>query len=244
MGLLVFRRHAELDELRHGAFVQHQRGVLGEGKHVHDLQAGFPLAGDTIERGHSGNGEDANPELKPGEASKGITVKRMKTVKLMRMLCEEAGSELVEFSLAALIFVTTVVGIADLSRAMYAYHFVTYASQQAARFAATRGSSWSSACTTVAPPSFAMKFQCNASTTDMTNFVKSISVVNNSNITVTTTWPGTTANCSSSCSACTTTNSPGCMVKVKVNYSFRFASTLWHQTTVNLYATAQNSILQ
>lgn len=77
----------------------------------------------------------------------------MKIGKIIRGLREETGSELVEFALAAIIFFTTVLGIADLSRAMYVYHFVTYASQQATRFAIVHGSTFAStSCSTAAPP--------------------------------------------------------------------------------------------
>lgn len=94
------------------------------------------------------------------------------------------------------------------------------------------------------PPNFTMKFQCAVSTTDVTNYVKSLGSVNPANLLVTTTWPGTTATCSSGCSACSTTNSPGCMVKVQVNYTFTFLAPFWKQSSVNFYGTAEKTIQQ
>lgn len=169
----------------------------------------------------------------------------MKIPKFIRSLRDETGSELVEFALAAIVFFTTVLGIADVSRAMYIYHFVTYASQQGTRFAIVRGSTFAStSCSTSAPPNFTMKFQCQAATTDVTNYVKSLGDVNPANLHVTTTWPGTTADCTSSCSACSTTNSPGCMVQVKVSYDFTFVAPFIKQSAVSFYGTAEKTIQQ
>jgi len=44
-----------------------------------------------------------------------------------------------------------------------------------------------------------------------------------SNIAVTTNWPGTTPDCTSGCTACSATNSQGCMVSVQVSYTFDFS---------------------
>jgi len=151
---------------------------------------------------------------------------------------------MVEFALASTIFFATILGIADLSRAMYVYHWVTYASQEGVRYAIVRGADWTSACNTSAAPNFAMNFNCKASTTDVSNFVKSLGAINMSNVLVTTTWPGTTADCSSSCTACTTTNAQGCMVQVKVNYSFTFITPFMKRTSVNLYGTGEKTIQQ
>ncbi|HTX75835.1 MAG TPA: TadE/TadG family type IV pilus assembly protein [Terracidiphilus sp.] len=166
----------------------------------------------------------------------------MKIRNLIRSLRKETGSEMVEFALASMIFFSTILGIADLSRAMYVYHFVTYASQQATRYAIVRGASWSSACSTSAPPSFSMSYQCTASSADIQNFVKSLGTVNSANLTITPTWPGTTADCSSSCSACTTTNAAGCLVQVKVSYAFTFLTPFFKHTSVNFYGTAEKTI--
>lgn len=163
---------------------------------------------------------------------------------LKRFIRDENGSEMVEFALAAIIFFTTILCIADLARAMYVYHFVTYAAQQGSRYATVRGADFTTACNTSAPPNFSIGFNCQASATDVSNFVKSLGTVSQSNLTVTTTWTGTTPDCSSSCSACTTTNAQGCMVKVKVNYAFTFLTPFMKKTSVNFYGTSQKTILQ
>ncbi len=167
--------------------------------------------------------------------------------RLMRILGDERGSEIVEFGLSALVLMTTVLGLVDVSRAMYAYHIVTHAAQSGARFAMVRGADWTGSCSTSAPPSFTMPYGCKVSSTDVQNYVKSLGMVNWSNqgtTPVTVTWPGTTPDCTSSCSACSTTNSKGCMVKVNVQYKFTFATVFFKQTSVTFSSTAQQVIEQ
>jgi len=53
---------------------------------------------------------------------------------------------------------------------------------------------------------------------------------------------GGSASCSSNCSACTTTNSKGCMVKVKVTYAFNFIVPFFKRSAVNLTANSQKVI--
>ena len=161
-----------------------------------------------------------------------------------RALLDESGGELVDFALCASVFAMLVLGTTDVCRAMYAYHIVTYGAQHASRYAIVRGASWPSACSTSAPPNFSMNFGCKASSSDVQNYVKSLGGFNSSNVTVATTWPGTTPGCSSSCAACTTTNSKGCMVKVKVTYAFTFIVPFLKRTTVNLSANSQKVIQQ
>jgi TadE-like protein len=162
--------------------------------------------------------------------------------RIARIAGGEGGEQLVEFAICATLFITILLGIADACRCMYAYHFVTYGAQQGARYAEVRGASWGSSCSTSAPPSFTLGFNCEAASTDVSNFVKSLGGLNQNNLTVSTTWPATTPDCSSSCSACTTSNSQGCMVKVKVTYAFTFLVPFYKKTSVNLSATSQKVI--
>jgi hypothetical protein len=65
-------------------------------------------------------------------------------------------------------------------------------------------------------------------------------------VTVTTTWPGTTANCSSGCAACTTPQNKGCMVKVLVSYNYLLMPTLSKSSafTFALTGTSEKTIAQ
>lgn len=168
----------------------------------------------------------------------------MNISKAVRALRDESGSELVEFALAAMIFFMVVLGIADVCRAMYSYHFVAYAAQKGSRYAMVRGSTWTGACQSSAPPNFSVGYQCAASAGDVQNYVRSLGIVNPANVNVNTTWPGTTPDCSSNCSACSSTNSPGCMVKVNVTYRFTFMVPFFKRTSVTFSANSVKVIQQ
>ncbi|KAA6464894.1 pilus assembly protein [Acidobacteria bacterium AB60] len=159
-----------------------------------------------------------------------------------KILCDESGGELVDFALCASVFAMLVLGTIDVCRAMYAYHIVTYGAQRATRYAIVRGATWPSSCSTSAPPNFTLNFGCKASANDVQNYVQSLGGFNSANLTVSTTWPGTTPNCSKNCSVCNTSNSKGCMVKVKVNYAFTFIVPFLKRGTVNLSANSQKMI--
>jgi Flp pilus assembly protein TadG len=165
--------------------------------------------------------------------------------RLIRLAREERGSELVEFAVTASLLVAVLFGAIEFGLAVYADHFVSSAAQEGARYAIVRGADWSSSCSTSAPPSFTLSYHCKASNGDVQNYVKSLASlgINSANVSATTTWPGTTPSCASSCSACSTTNSSGCMVKVQVTYSFTFLlSRFFPQSTLNLTSTAEQVI--
>ena len=154
-----------------------------------------------------------------------ITVEVAILRKLQKAACEESGSQLVEFALSLLVLATMLFAIMYFCLAAYAYHYVTYAAQEGARFAIVRGNAWQGkTCATSAPPNFTMKYACVAQSGDIQNYVKSIAppLINPTQITVTTTWPAKTPTCASGCSACTTANSQGCLVSVQVSYAFGY----------------------
>jgi Flp pilus assembly protein TadG len=164
--------------------------------------------------------------------------------KLLTLTREECGYELLEFAISVTLFMMAVLGVIGFASAVYVYHFVTWGAQQGTRFAIVRGADLSSDCSTSAPPSFTMKYGCVASATDVQNYVRSLTTggINVNNVQVSTTWPGTTPDCSSGCSACTTTNSQGCMVKVQVSYSFNFSLGFLPSSPLTLSGTSERII--
>lgn len=169
---------------------------------------------------------------------------------LQRFVREERGSYLLEFAITTTILFLLLIGILDCSFALYAHHFVSYASEEATRYAAVRGADWSSACATSAPPGFTLGYDCTASASDIQNYVQSLAPpgLAASSITVNTTssfvWPGTTPDCSTGpCSACSAnSNGQGCFVRVQVSYPFRFTLPLLPQSSINLNATSEKVI--
>jgi Flp pilus assembly protein TadG len=176
--------------------------------------------------------------------------------KLLRLKSEESGSTLVEFAMTGLTSMIVLFCLLEWLWILYAYHFVSYAADQGARFASVRGTSWSTdetvSCSTTAPPSFTMVYNCQASASDVQNYVRSLAVGQglyygnvyidypNTTPSATDIWPGTkpSSTDSSTCSANAGTPLQGCYVYVRVTYTFT-AIPFLQSSQLNLHATAQ-----
>ena len=109
----------------------------------------------------------------------------------------ERGSAVVEFAAAFAVLFLFLFSIMDLSRALYAYHFIADAAREGTRYAMVRGATCASYGTA-----------CPASATDIQNYVKNVPAgINPQSLSVTTTW--------------TPNNNPGSVVQVQVQYSFQ-----------------------
>lgn len=162
--------------------------------------------------------------------------------KLKAVLCdirhEEHGQALIEFAISCVLFLTLIAGTAGFAFAMYAYHFVSYSAQQAARYAIVHGGDWSSTCAA------ATSYGCNATSADVQEYIRSIAplgIVANQ-ITVTTTWPGTAP--SGSSANCSPANMSGCIVNVTISYPFGMNFPLVPATTLQLSAKSEMVIQQ
>jgi Flp pilus assembly protein TadG len=166
--------------------------------------------------------------------------------RLIRLCREERGTELVEFAFTALLLLAVVFGVIQFAMAMYAYHFASSAAQLGARYAIVRGANWTTSCSTSPPPNFSMSYGCEASNSDVQNYVKSLvsGGLSSANVSATTTWPATTPDCTSSCTACSSSSeSQGCLVNVQVTYSFNFLPMrIFPQATLSLKSTAEQVI--
>jgi Flp pilus assembly protein TadG len=160
---------------------------------------------------------------------------------LLRKLRDEDGGTLVEFTLAVTLLVTVVVGIMNAALAIYTNHFVSYAAAEASRYAMVRGSTWNStACTTIATES------CTATSANVTSLVQSITppgIDAADYMTVTTVWTGKTPT-GATCSSSGVNNSPGCVVQVKVSYSYSFfvpflPTNAWQMTSTSAVVISQ-----
>lgn len=183
--------------------------------------------------------------LRRNEKKRNWMIRRgMIVSRLWPALREDGGNQLVEFSLSLALLLTLMFGVLDCSRAMFSYHFATYAAQEGARYAIVRGSHWKTNCATSAPPNFTLTYGCVAAQSDVQNYVKSLALpgINQSNMTVTAAWPGTTPDCSSGCTACSTTNKQGCMVKVRVAYQFGFMMPFLPKNAISFSGTSVKAI--
>lgn len=161
-------------------------------------------------------------------------------IQLKSMHFDESGSSLVEFSLCLIVMLAVVYGIFDCSRALYTDHYVATAARDAVRYAMVRGSSWTGvSCTDTS------SYGCFANGTDVTKYITTITPlgINSKNppLTITTSWPGMTP-AGTSCGA--DAYAPGCVVRVKVDYSFHFILPFLPQSAILLTSTAAGAISQ
>jgi len=135
----------------------------------------------------------------------------------MDALRDERGSEAVEFALAVSIWMAIAFMVMYVSFALYAAHFVANAAEEAARYGSVRGSSWNNASCT------SNSLGCTASSTDISNYVKSAVPpgLSATKLTISSSWPGTMSS-GNSCDTADGSNSPNCVVKVTVSYNFSF----------------------
>jgi Flp pilus assembly protein TadG len=150
-------------------------------------------------------------------------------------LAEESGATLVEEAFALLLVFTFIAGVMDFSRFLYTYHFVGDAAREATRYAAVRGSTFSTACSSTVTTG------CYASAANVATYIQGITpgAINSSwtssttcstgsvsSPTVSTCWPGqldSTSSCNTTSSGVTTVDdNPGCLVEVVVAYPFQF----------------------
>ena len=166
-------------------------------------------------------------------------------LKIRSMHKEERGDSLLEFAISAVVVFTLLFGIMEFARAMYLYHFVSYAAQAGTRYAIVRGSTWSTACS-----SSTTGMECLAANSDVQTYVNGIAPpgVDTSKLTVTATWPGTAAGSSGATCANTTTpkktndHNPGCKVQVVVSYPFTFIAPFMPTATHTFSATSVQAI--
>lgn len=167
---------------------------------------------------------------------------------------DESGSALVEFSVSAVLLLTLIFGIMEVSRALYVYHFISYAAQSGTRFAIVRGSTYSGTSCDSTTTSGGVTttnynstlFECDATADDITAYVKSTAPpgVDASQLTVTPTWPASSVGSSDPANCTTTTNAPGCLVKVVVSYPFSFIAPFLPTSAMTMRSTSQQVIQQ
>jgi Flp pilus assembly protein TadG len=138
-----------------------------------------------------------------------------------RLVKSECGSGLVEYAIIVILFMTMLLGIADFSRALYAYHFVSSQAREAARYAMVRG------CSTVST-----HCPTPATASDIQTFVKNVPLgIDASKVTVPVpTW--------------TPDHKPGSVVSVEVDYAFNFLFPFVSKSTLTFKSTSQMVIAQ
>ena len=85
--------------------------------------------------------------------------------RIMSLVSEEDGTELVEFAVVSTVFFAFLFGIIGFSLAMYTANFVAIAAQQGTRYAMVRGSDWTGSCASVS------SYGCRATTANVQNYI-------------------------------------------------------------------------
>jgi hypothetical protein len=126
----------------------------------------------------------------------------------------QRGTTLLESAVMISVLLLMMFGVVGFGTALYTYHFVSNTAREATRWASVRGF----ACSQNPP----ILPQCPAQPSDVDDYVQSLSTgigLDPTKVTTTTTWVAPPNNLA----ACTSQqNSPGCVVKVQVQYSFQF----------------------
>jgi len=150
---------------------------------------------------------------------------------------EQSGDTLIEIAISAVVVLTLIFGVMEFARAMYVYHFVSTAAQAGTRYAIVRGNSWSTDCS-----GSSSGMSCKAAASDVQAYVQGLAPpgVVGSDVTVNTTWPGSSPNASITCAA--GTPSPGCVVQVVVSCNFRFIAPFMPASGLAFSATSQQVI--
>jgi len=143
---------------------------------------------------------------------------------------DDRGSALVEHAIVLIVLMMFLFGIMDFSRFLYVYHFVSEVAREGTRYAAVRGSSFSTECGTGSSPK---TYACYVTAADIQTYVQGLAPmgITSSSVTINTTasyvWPGKVP--SGASGTCSTTNgpngspdNPGCLVVVTVSYPFKF----------------------
>jgi Flp pilus assembly protein TadG len=152
----------------------------------------------------------------------------------LRRARSEQGAGLVEMALSIAVLLSLVLGIMELSMALYTFHFISEAARDGARYAIVRGSS----CPAVLPG-------CPAAGTgvDVQSYLQNegFPSINPGLMTVTTTWPTTGSTCTPSAAPC---DNPGNLVKVVVVYQFPLSIPFVPTQSLNMTSTAEMVISQ
>lgn len=158
----------------------------------------------------------------------------------LRFWKDTSGGMQVDFALSISLVMMVTFGIMDLSRAVYVDHFVANAARSATRYAIVRGASWNGA-----PCLTPTAYNCEATNTDTRAYVQSIVPLgfDASDLTVHTSWPGVGPT-GIACDTSQGVNDPGCVVSVRVDYSFRFVLPFLPTNALDLNSTSSLTIVQ
>lgn len=154
-----------------------------------------------------------------------------------RLWSSESGAAIVEMAIASSIVLSLLLGLMQISLALYAYHFTADAAREASRWAIVRGSQ----CNSNTPG----LDHCGASQTDVQNYVQGLGYPYASSMTVAVSWLTASAPPATAWTACAgSCNQPGNAVRVTVSYNFPLYIPFWRNAAVRVGSVSQMVIAQ
>jgi Flp pilus assembly protein TadG len=152
----------------------------------------------------------------------------------LRKVCSEDGAGLIEMALSIAVLLSLVLGIMELSMALYTFHFISEAARDGSRYAIVRGSS----CPAILPgcPAAGAKV-------DVQTYLRNqgFPAIDPSLLKVTTTFPTTGSSCTPSTNPC---DNPGNLVNVVVTYKYPLSIPFVPVQMLNMTSTSQMVISQ
>ncbi len=126
-----------------------------------------------------------------------------------KVMADESGTSILEFALSAVILFMTMLGIMEISLALYTYHMTPEAAREGTRYAMVHGNK----CTVSGA-------SCTVTASQIQSYVQSLGfpAISPQNMTVTTTWSAYPAG--NSCTPNANCANPGNLVTVNVAYAF------------------------
>ena len=148
------------------------------------------------------------------------------------------GSALIETALCFTVLFTTLLGISELAIVAYSYHSLSEVARQTSRWAAVRGS------VSCGPKGSAAVVNCDATASNIQTFAVGlgyVSALTSSNVSVAWCNPPTNGVADTKC---TTTNSPGNLVKVTVSYQVPLVLPMISSNLITMSSTSKMLITQ
>jgi Flp pilus assembly protein TadG len=143
----------------------------------------------------------------------------------------ELGSGSLEFALSLTLLLTIMLGIMEMSLALYTYCIVSESAREGTRYAAVRGSS----CSSYGGFSSA----CPVTAAQIQTYVRELNFpgIKPSAMTVSTTWAAYPSG--GSCTPSASCDNPGNLVKVTVSYAFPLTIPFVSNTTITMASTSK-----
>lgn len=161
-----------------------------------------------------------------------------KVARIWREVRRVEGASLIEIALSSVVLLALVIGMIQLSIALYASHATADIARQATRWAMVRGST---SCTNTPTLS-----ECDATSAQIQTYAAGVGYLNLTTSDVNVSWASASGNAPRTWSACngSVCNAPGNQVVVTVSYPFPLGIPFVKKNSLNISSTSAVVISQ